>query len=107
MEDDLHHVQQALKGLEQQLSCLAKAAKDLRREEEAIFEQSSRRDYDLELEIVIMICLVKEFQEMMLEMEESFHKRRDDYEGFYDSYNCGGYNYRRSSKAMGSTEKIS
>ncbi|KAI5652991.1 hypothetical protein M9H77_30178 [Catharanthus roseus] len=44
MEDDLHHVQQALKGLEQQLSCLAKGVMDLRREEEAILEQSSRRN---------------------------------------------------------------
>ncbi|KAI5664138.1 hypothetical protein M9H77_23461 [Catharanthus roseus] len=40
MKDDLHHVQQALEGLEEQLSCLAKGVKDLRREEEAILEQT-------------------------------------------------------------------
>ncbi|KAI5683073.1 hypothetical protein M9H77_04301 [Catharanthus roseus] len=44
MEEDLRHVQQALEELEQQLSCLAKGVKDLRREEEAILEQSSRRN---------------------------------------------------------------
>ncbi|KAI5680782.1 hypothetical protein M9H77_02009 [Catharanthus roseus] len=46
--DALHHVQrmqQALKGLEQQFSCLIKDVKDLKREEEAIFEKSSRRDF--------------------------------------------------------------
>ncbi|KAI5681206.1 hypothetical protein M9H77_02433 [Catharanthus roseus] len=45
MEDDLRHVQQALKGLYQQLSCLAKGMTHLKREEETIFEQSSRRDF--------------------------------------------------------------
>ncbi|KAI5653021.1 hypothetical protein M9H77_30208 [Catharanthus roseus] len=45
MEKDLRHVQQALEGMEQQLSCLAKDVKDLKGEEEAIFEQSSRRDF--------------------------------------------------------------
>ncbi|KAI5676367.1 hypothetical protein M9H77_07317 [Catharanthus roseus] len=44
MEDDLHNVQQALEGLEQQLSCLVKGLKDLKREEEAILEQISRRN---------------------------------------------------------------
>ncbi|KAI5662520.1 hypothetical protein M9H77_21843 [Catharanthus roseus] len=38
MEEDLRHVQQALEGLEQQLSCLAKGVKDLRKEEEANLE---------------------------------------------------------------------
>ncbi|KAI5681378.1 hypothetical protein M9H77_02605 [Catharanthus roseus] len=44
MEDDLRHVKQALEGLEQQLSYLAKGVKDLRRKEETILEQSSRRN---------------------------------------------------------------
>ncbi|KAI5664018.1 hypothetical protein M9H77_23341 [Catharanthus roseus] len=44
MEHELHHIQQAIKGLEQQLSCLAKIVRDLKREEEAILEQSSRRN---------------------------------------------------------------
>ncbi|KAI5654240.1 hypothetical protein M9H77_31427 [Catharanthus roseus] len=35
----------ALKGLKQQSSCLAKCVKDLKREKEASFEQSSRRDF--------------------------------------------------------------
>ncbi|KAI5653336.1 hypothetical protein M9H77_30523 [Catharanthus roseus] len=46
MEDELHHVQQALEGLEQQLSCLAKGVRDLKGEKEAILEQSSRRNLD-------------------------------------------------------------
>ncbi|KAI5649626.1 hypothetical protein M9H77_35631 [Catharanthus roseus] len=45
MGEDLCHVQQALQGIEQQLSRLAKDVKDLKREEETIFEQSSRRDF--------------------------------------------------------------
>ncbi|KAI5663995.1 hypothetical protein M9H77_23318 [Catharanthus roseus] len=44
MEDALHHMQQALEGLEEQLLCLAKSVGDLKREEEAILEQSSRRN---------------------------------------------------------------
>lgn len=73
--------------------------KDLKREEEANYEQSSRRDFgghqmhdmvtfllmlnlmsiifiiamrviELELKMIIMIHFVKEFQEMMLELEE-------------------------------------
>ncbi|KAI5681041.1 hypothetical protein M9H77_02268 [Catharanthus roseus] len=44
MEDDLCYVQQALEGLEQRLSCLVKGVKDLKREEEAFLEQSSRRN---------------------------------------------------------------
>ncbi|KAI5652989.1 hypothetical protein M9H77_30176 [Catharanthus roseus] len=44
MEEGLCHMQQPLEGLEQQLSCLAKGVKDLRKEEEAILEQSSRRN---------------------------------------------------------------
>ncbi|KAI5677450.1 hypothetical protein M9H77_08400 [Catharanthus roseus] len=79
MEDVSHHVQQirqALKGLEQQFSCLAKNVKDLKREEEANYEQNER-----------------------------FHKRRDDYEGYYDSYNYGGCSYRRSSQTLGTTSR--
>ncbi|KAI5653014.1 hypothetical protein M9H77_30201 [Catharanthus roseus] len=95
MEDDICHVQQTLKGLEQQLSRLAKGVKELKREEEAIFEQNSRRDFDFEQEIVMMIYLIKG---NYVNMDERFHKRRDDYEGYYDSYNYGGYNYRRISQ---------
>ncbi|KAI5676468.1 hypothetical protein M9H77_07418 [Catharanthus roseus] len=51
MEDDLCHVQQALEGLEQQLSCLGKGVKDLRREEEIILEQSSGRNLAWEKEV--------------------------------------------------------
>ncbi|KAI5649968.1 hypothetical protein M9H77_35973 [Catharanthus roseus] len=43
MKDGLLHAQQALKGLEQQLSCLVKDVNDLKREEEAYYEQSNRR----------------------------------------------------------------
>ncbi|KAI5653087.1 hypothetical protein M9H77_30274 [Catharanthus roseus] len=103
MEDEVQRMQQALKGLKQQLSCLAKGVKDLKGEERANYEQISGRDLgghsmhdsqlgygnfspharssehnfmiamraiDLELEMIIMIHLVKEFQEMMFEMEE-------------------------------------
>ncbi|KAI5663057.1 hypothetical protein M9H77_22380 [Catharanthus roseus] len=48
MEDKFHHVQriqQALEGLMQQLSCISKIVGDLKREEEAILEQSSRRNH--------------------------------------------------------------
>ncbi|KAI5671374.1 hypothetical protein M9H77_11738 [Catharanthus roseus] len=92
-------LQQALGGLEQQLSCLANSVKDLRREEKAILEQSNKilEDIqciiingdmvtfllmldlmsiilmivaiDLELETVIMIHLAKEFQGMKLKMK--------------------------------------
>ncbi|KAI5676034.1 hypothetical protein M9H77_06984 [Catharanthus roseus] len=97
--------------MEQQFSCLAHDVKDLEREEEAICEQSSRRDFgghpmhdkqrgyaiDLELEIVIMIYLVKIVPRNDarnggndVNMEESFHKRRFDYGEYYDNYNYGG-----------------
>ncbi|KAI5675934.1 hypothetical protein M9H77_06884 [Catharanthus roseus] len=99
----VQRMQQALKGFEQQFSFLVKDVKDLKREEEANYEQSNRRNLgghpkhdnqwgysnfsphanfmsiilmidmiviDLELEMVIMIYLAKEFQEMMLEIEE-------------------------------------
>ncbi|KAI5653075.1 hypothetical protein M9H77_30262 [Catharanthus roseus] len=38
-------------------------------------------------------------------MDERFHKRKGDYEGYYDSYNYGGYNYRRSSQTLGTTSR--
>ncbi|KAI5681750.1 hypothetical protein M9H77_02978 [Catharanthus roseus] len=47
IEDEFHNVQRmqkAIEGLEQQLSCVAKSVGDLKREEEAILEQSSRRN---------------------------------------------------------------
>ncbi|KAI5672624.1 hypothetical protein M9H77_12988 [Catharanthus roseus] len=38
-------------------------------------------------------------------MDEKFHKRRGDYEEYYDSYNYGGYNCRRSSQTLGTTSR--
>ncbi|KAI5672690.1 hypothetical protein M9H77_13054 [Catharanthus roseus] len=38
-------------------------------------------------------------------MDERFHKRRGDYEGYYDSYNYGGYNCRRSSQTLETTSR--
>ncbi|KAI5653874.1 hypothetical protein M9H77_31061 [Catharanthus roseus] len=38
-------------------------------------------------------------------IDERIHKRRDDYEGYYDSYNHGGYNYRRSSQTLETTSR--
>ncbi|KAI5661714.1 hypothetical protein M9H77_21037 [Catharanthus roseus] len=58
---------------------------------------------DLELEIVIMIHLVNE--ENYVNMDERFQKRKGDYEGHYDRYNYGGYNYRRSSQTLGTTSR--
>ncbi|KAI5666843.1 hypothetical protein M9H77_16696 [Catharanthus roseus] len=70
------------------------------------------RAIDLELEIVIMLYLVKEFQENdvrnggnYMNMDERFHKRRTDHKGYYDSYNDGGYNYRRSSQTLETTSR--
>ncbi|KAI5680975.1 hypothetical protein M9H77_02202 [Catharanthus roseus] len=36
-------------------------------------------------------------------MDGRFHKRRGDYEGYYDSYNYGGYSCGRSSQTLGTT----
>ncbi|KAI5653927.1 hypothetical protein M9H77_31114 [Catharanthus roseus] len=36
-------------------------------------------------------------------MDERFYKRKSDYEGYYDSYNYGGYNCGRSSQTLGIT----
>ncbi|KAI5667426.1 hypothetical protein M9H77_17279 [Catharanthus roseus] len=38
-------------------------------------------------------------------MDNRFRKRKGDYERYYDSYNYGGYNYRRSSQTMGTTSR--
>ncbi|KAI5682081.1 hypothetical protein M9H77_03309 [Catharanthus roseus] len=38
-------------------------------------------------------------------MGKRFYKRKGDYEGYYDSYNYEGYNYRRSFQAMGTTSR--
>ncbi|KAI5653102.1 hypothetical protein M9H77_30289 [Catharanthus roseus] len=38
-------------------------------------------------------------------MDERFHKRKGDYEGYFDSYNYGGHNYRRSSYTLGTTSR--
>ncbi|KAI5663385.1 hypothetical protein M9H77_22708 [Catharanthus roseus] len=38
-------------------------------------------------------------------MDERFHKRKGDYEGYYESYNHVGYNYRRISQALGTTSR--
>ncbi|KAI5682097.1 hypothetical protein M9H77_03325 [Catharanthus roseus] len=128
MEDELRHVQQAWEGLEQQLSSLGKGVKDLKIEEEAILEQSSRiqciiinrdmvtfllmldlmsmilmiamRAIDLELELVIMIELIIEFQGIKLKMDESFHKRRGDVERCRDSYNHYQHNSGRQKQGQ-------
>ncbi|KAI5653440.1 hypothetical protein M9H77_30627 [Catharanthus roseus] len=107
MEEDLRHVQQALEGLGQQLSCLAKDGKDLRREEGAILDQSSRRNLGGHP--------IHNNQSGYVPRNENrnegnyvngrFDKRRYDYEGYYDSYNYRGYNYRRSSQTFGTTSR--
>ncbi|KAI5676631.1 hypothetical protein M9H77_07581 [Catharanthus roseus] len=38
-------------------------------------------------------------------MDERLHKRKGDYEGYFDSYNCGGYNCRRNSQTLGTTSR--
>ncbi|KAI5669014.1 hypothetical protein M9H77_18867 [Catharanthus roseus] len=38
-------------------------------------------------------------------MDERFHKRKSDYEGYYDSYNYGGYNYRKGSQTLVTTSR--
>ncbi|KAI5652470.1 hypothetical protein M9H77_29657 [Catharanthus roseus] len=145
MEDDLHRVQQALEGLEQQLSCLAKGVKDLRREEEAILEQSNRRNlggylmHNNQREYGNFSPHARSYENNSydcyesnrfgardchndisckgvprndvrngrnyMNMDERFHKRRDKYEGYYNSYNYGGYKYRRSSQTLENTSR--
>ncbi|KAI5681182.1 hypothetical protein M9H77_02409 [Catharanthus roseus] len=43
--------------------------------------------------------------ENYVNMDERFHERRDDYEGYYDSYNYGGYTYRRSFQTFETTSR--
>ncbi|KAI5669027.1 hypothetical protein M9H77_18880 [Catharanthus roseus] len=38
-------------------------------------------------------------------IDERFQKRRDDYEGDYDSYNYGGYHSRKSSQTLETTSR--
>ncbi|KAI5667366.1 hypothetical protein M9H77_17219 [Catharanthus roseus] len=38
-------------------------------------------------------------------VDERFHKRRDDCEGYNENYNYGGYNYRRSSQTLGTISR--
>ncbi|KAI5668547.1 hypothetical protein M9H77_18400 [Catharanthus roseus] len=97
MEDDFGHVQQALKGLEQQLSWLAKG-------------QSSRRDFDRHPMHDNQWGYGEPRNDVRnggyyVNMDERFQKRRDDYEGYYDSYNYGGYNYRKSSQTLKTTSR--
>ncbi|KAI5649354.1 hypothetical protein M9H77_35359 [Catharanthus roseus] len=91
MEDELHHVQHPVEGLEQQLSCLAKGMGKLKREKEASFETKSYEhnsndwyeDNRFGTRHGYMIDLIREFQEM------KFHKRRGDirrYHGRHDHY---------------------
>ncbi|KAI5683012.1 hypothetical protein M9H77_04240 [Catharanthus roseus] len=40
-----------------------------------------------------------------LNTDRRFHKRIDDYEGYYDSYNYRGYNCGRSSQILGTTSR--
>ncbi|KAI5681058.1 hypothetical protein M9H77_02285 [Catharanthus roseus] len=70
------------------------------------------RAKDIELEIVIMIYLVKLFKRNKVRngrnyvyMDDRFHKRKGDYEGYYESYNYGGYNCRKTSQTLGTTSR--
>ncbi|KAI5682103.1 hypothetical protein M9H77_03331 [Catharanthus roseus] len=38
-------------------------------------------------------------------MEERFHKKKGNYEGYYGSFNYGGYNYRKGSQTLGTTSR--
>ncbi|KAI5683694.1 hypothetical protein M9H77_04922 [Catharanthus roseus] len=126
MEDEFHHMQrmqQALKGLKQQPSCLAKGVKDLKREEEASFEQSSRRDfgehpmhdnqwgysnfsprarsYDCNEGNIFGTRNDVRDGGNFVNMDERFHQRKGDFEGCYASYNYRGYNYGKGSQTWG------
>ncbi|KAI5663072.1 hypothetical protein M9H77_22395 [Catharanthus roseus] len=39
-------------------------------------------------------------------MDKRFHKRKGDYEGYYESYNFEGYNCRRSFQTLGTTSRL-
>ncbi|KAI5652892.1 hypothetical protein M9H77_30079 [Catharanthus roseus] len=143
-EDNTPPRPQALEGLGQQLSCLAKTVNDLRRKEEAILEQSNRRilgghlmhnnqwgygnfsSHARTLEHKFYDCYEgnrlgtrNSFNYTSckrvsrndvrnggnyVNMDERFHKRKGDYERYYDSYNKGGYSYR-SSQTWGTTSR--
>ncbi|KAI5676929.1 hypothetical protein M9H77_07879 [Catharanthus roseus] len=124
MEDDLHNVEQALEGFVQHLSCL-KGVKDLRREEEAILEQSSRRRnlgghpmHSNEWAYGNRLGTRNGYHDTSckrvprndirnggnyVNIDEWFHKRKCDYEGSCNSYNYGGYNCGRNSQTFGTT----
>ncbi|KAI5650223.1 hypothetical protein M9H77_36228 [Catharanthus roseus] len=90
-----------------------KGVKDLKREEEAIFEQSSRRDFGghpISYEHNSYDCYEgNRFGTRndvrnggnYVNMDEIFHKRKGDNEGYYDSYNYGGHNYRKGIEDKG------
>ncbi|KAI5676211.1 hypothetical protein M9H77_07161 [Catharanthus roseus] len=145
MEDDSRHEQQDFEGLEQQLSCLIKGVKDLRKEEEAILEQSNRKNHgghpmrinqrgycnfsphDRSYEHNFYDCYEgnrygtrNDYNDTSckrvprnnvrnegnyVNMDERFHKRKGDYERYYESYNHGGYKCRKSSQTLGITSR--
>ncbi|KAI5671330.1 hypothetical protein M9H77_11694 [Catharanthus roseus] len=92
-------MQQAIEGLEQQLSCLAKNVGDLKREAKVILEQRSRRNLDL-MSIILKIAMREIHLELdmvnrsykrvprnkvrnggnYVKIDELFHKRRGDVE---------------------------
>ncbi|KAI5664559.1 hypothetical protein M9H77_23882 [Catharanthus roseus] len=122
-----------------------KGVKHLRREEEAILEQSNRRNlggypmrnnqWDM-VTFLLMLDLKHKSYDCYesnkvrardcyydisckgvprndvingggnyVNKDERFHKRRDDFGEYYDSYCYGGYNYARSSQALGTTSR--
>ncbi|KAI5672398.1 hypothetical protein M9H77_12762 [Catharanthus roseus] len=102
MEEDLRHVQKALEGLEDQLSCLAKGVEDLKREEEAILEQSNRRS----LSGRPMHNNHWRYGKFSFHARSYKHNSYDIYEGNrLDSHNYGGHNYRRSYQTLGTTSR--
>ncbi|KAI5664542.1 hypothetical protein M9H77_23865 [Catharanthus roseus] len=116
MEDDLGYVQQVLAGLEQYFSCLANGVKYLRREEEAILDKHNSYDcyesnrvrardcyYDISCKGVPRNDIRNGGN--YVNKDERFHKRRDNFGEYYDSYYYGGYNYARSSQALGTTSR--
>ncbi|KAI5676624.1 hypothetical protein M9H77_07574 [Catharanthus roseus] len=128
MEDELRHIRQAIEGLDQQLSCLTKDVGDLKREEEAILEQSSRRNIGVHpmhndqwaygnfspfvrsYEYNFNDCYKKVPRNEVrnggnyVKLDESYGSK-NMYNEHNDSYSYRGYNYRRSSQTLGTTSR--
>ncbi|KAI5672625.1 hypothetical protein M9H77_12989 [Catharanthus roseus] len=113
-------MQQVIEGLEQQISCLAKDVGDLKRDEEAIFEQSSIRNlgghsthnnqwgygnfspYDRSYEHNSYDCYGNKRKSSKNEVrnggnyvktDERFHKKRGNVERYYDNYDHYEHSY--------------